>query len=936
MASAAVSVRDDPLRVSYVLPPLGTIDEHPKHRFFINGDGSAYTLPLLELPKRAERKSLNGAQPRLRRIGGEMPPVAPDAYERAMRPRHLLPVTSLALDTTTPICEPHADQFHTGILYSGGQDGMVCAWDLCLSNGAATMPRQSARAHSHWISEVKLCNSNQTLLSASSDCTIKAWNPHDANSCMSPQLLGTHSDYVKALALAQATDCVVSASLDHSVCLWDLREGRHDPLWRVSTRNSLYAVGASQIGTVIAAAGVDRGISGWDPRVRRKSFELVGHLDNVRALCVSDDGKYVLSGSADSTVRLWSVGEQRCVHTFEHHTSSVWSLCAPNGDFKLFYSGDRDGNLCKVDLTNAQDYSEADCVVLAREYYDDTPSSASARGAAIYSIAALPGDYVWTTNATHSVISRWIDVPAGKIRAATQPQNRISMADIPEPDVPETANDASPLHIHPTRTINGFHGIMRAMMLSDRVHVLSIDTGGIVALWNIVRGVCLGTFDADQVTAAGVAKGLRARENGIRWRPQDTPSDTLEVVQNIIDGQGAAMPWCTLDASNGLITVHISESQALSAEMYADDIFADVFSEAPRVWNETKGMVGVWVLRNIASKFIARERQLRSERNLDGMPLLLYENGHNTLEENVRARINETEADLPMLSPLGGSQAPDTPVRIANPSPLFPGTVTTSALARDATDVLRAFFTPNEPMHAHPQPSPPTKRQFFFGIGRRDREKNDTQQESISAVQKRTAALRDLFQGEICLPPPTNDIPDLHFAYPPTLVISRVPQGSEMLQIMYGGAATHTGTHADIIELMAPIWLLRILLTQPKTPAPPEVRLTVSPWHSDKPEDARLILPQLSPSDRLLMSSRLLRIGRVAMYICEYLSKVGHNLQMIGLQTGARPTPLNSPVEVLCNGMVLSPYSTLAEVQRYAWKNSGDIRLEYRLQSSFY
>lgn len=46
----------------------------------------------------------------------------------------------------------------------------------------------------------------------------------------------------------------------------------------------------------------------------------------MKALLVNRDGTQVLSGSSDGTVRLWSLGQQRCIKTIRIHEEGVWAL----------------------------------------------------------------------------------------------------------------------------------------------------------------------------------------------------------------------------------------------------------------------------------------------------------------------------------------------------------------------------------------------------------------------------------------------------------------------------------------------------------------------------------------------------------------------------------------------------------------------------------
>jgi WD repeat-containing protein 48 len=118
---------------------------------------------------------------------------------------HRLGVNGLAVDNDN------------AILYSGGRDGIVCAWDLNLDlknrsdvtdstptsedkkPKSTTKFRAQTHAHMHWINDIALAQNNTALVSGSSDLTVKVWRPHSEEDNTRVETIGEHADYVKCV-----------------------------------------------------------------------------------------------------------------------------------------------------------------------------------------------------------------------------------------------------------------------------------------------------------------------------------------------------------------------------------------------------------------------------------------------------------------------------------------------------------------------------------------------------------------------------------------------------------------------------------------------------------------------------------------------------------------------------------------------------------------
>ncbi|KAG8737941.1 hypothetical protein FRC10_007521 [Ceratobasidium sp. 414] len=333
-------------------------------------------------------------------------------------------------------------------------------WEAASDELRPAQFRQSVQLHTDWINDIVLCNMNQTVVSASSDGTLRTYNPHSADL---PNILGTHTDYARCLAYASGPRWVASGSFDRTVKLWDISRAAGPSfaasmdygtelttlsLGDADPKASIYAVATDPAGTIVAAGGPERVVRVWDPRIPggaggggepRCVSALRGHTDNVRAILVSEDGRY-----------LWSLPMRRCIHTFSVHADSVWALHSTHPQLHTFFSGDRAGWICRFDVTqpppsangeafssqrsNARhsiagtlsqmdkeremELSDAYCVVIGQAGYENQTANGanghkhnSETSYGITALTAMDDTWVWAASGDSSV-QRWRGVAA--------------------------------------------------------------------------------------------------------------------------------------------------------------------------------------------------------------------------------------------------------------------------------------------------------------------------------------------------------------------------------------------------------------------------------------------------------------------------------------------------------------------------------------------
>ncbi|OAX82465.1 hypothetical protein ACJ72_03183 [Emergomyces africanus] len=147
-----------------------------------------------------------------------------------------------------------------------------------------------------------------------------------------------HSDDVRAVAFPNSK-AVLSASRDATVRVWQLTSAP-PPVYdyTISSHGSAFINAVAYYPPtpdypegLIFSGGQDTIIEARQPGKpadANADAMLLGHSHNVCSIDVCPKGKWVVSGSWDSTAKLWRVGKWECEVTLDGHQGSVWAVLA--------------------------------------------------------------------------------------------------------------------------------------------------------------------------------------------------------------------------------------------------------------------------------------------------------------------------------------------------------------------------------------------------------------------------------------------------------------------------------------------------------------------------------------------------------------------------------------------------------------------------------
>lgn len=222
-------------------------------------------------------------------------------------------------------------------LASGSRDGTIRIWHV-----ETGQEEKRLMGHIGWVRAAQFSPDGQLLASSGEDKTLRLW---ETKRWRCTHINQGKAHWIRGLAFSPDNRTLASSGEDHLVRIWDMASGTchrilgkfQRPIWAIAWHGDRLAVGN---GAVIWL---------YDTLSWHHITTLTGHTGFVMRLAFSPDGRQLVSGSDDNTVRLWDVPTSQPSRMLTGHTEWLWDVAfSPEGQLVASCGLDRTIRLWRV------------------------------------------------------------------------------------------------------------------------------------------------------------------------------------------------------------------------------------------------------------------------------------------------------------------------------------------------------------------------------------------------------------------------------------------------------------------------------------------------------------------------------------------------------------------------------------------------------------
>lgn len=352
--------------------------------------------------------------------------------------------------------------------------------------------------HSLEVYSVTFSPDGKTIATGSKDCTIRLW---DVASGQELRTFGSSSLDVFARGASSVSSVAFSpdgtklAGSDGSVAFSPdgmtlASGGFHVPrLWDVASGGELKTL--SRRTPVALGPEPIQAITLWDVATGQELDTLKGHSNSIVSVAFSPDGKTLVSGSWDHTIKLWYVASGKELKTFNGHSRDVYSVAfSPDG--KKVASGSLDSTVKLWDIDSGQELKSlkkqnpigSNPIITYNPGYDP-----------VFSVAFSPDGQTVASGNSDNTIKLW-DVTSGQELKALKGHSHFvqSVAFSPNGKMLASGSDDRTIKLwdvasgQELRTLKGHSSHVRSVALIVGGTTLESSGGIGIMLWDVATG----------------------------------------------------------------------------------------------------------------------------------------------------------------------------------------------------------------------------------------------------------------------------------------------------------------------------------------------------------------------------------------------------------------------------------------------------------------